>query len=128
METIGNIMKRYAAHYILLSPDKIFKQHYIELDDNNKIARIAPLTNEIEETSFYNGILFPSTKEVSTQTLIDLEIKGDFMLVADTLFNSNIIASEYAEGIFIYHLDGINLFSPELCTSNGCGDCHIQRL
>ena len=90
-------MKRYAAHYILLSPDKILKQHYIELDDNGKIVKAAPLVEEIEGVAFYNGTLF-------------------------------VVASEDTDKILIYHLDGINLSSPELCTSNGSGNCYIQRL
>lgn len=119
---------RYAAHYILLSPDKILKQHYIELDENDRIVKIAPLEEEMEETVFYNGILFPSTEEISIQTLIDLKIEGSLMSVADALFKSGIIASEHANNVFIYHLDGINLSSSEFRTSNGRSNCYIQRL
>jgi len=90
-------MKRYAAHCILLSPDKVFKQHYIEFDDDNKIVEVAPLVEEIEGVAFYNGTLF-------------------------------VVASEHTNDTLIYHLDGINLSSPELSTSKGCGNCYIQRL
>jgi len=92
------IMKRYAAHYILLLPnDEVFKQHYIELDDNNQIVKIAPLVEEIEGVAFYNGTLL-------------------------------VVATGRANDAIIYHLDGINLSTAELSASNSSGNCHIQRL
>ena len=121
--------KRYAAHYILLSPDRIFKQHYIELDNDNKIMKIARLDEEIENTCFYNGILFPSSSEnINRQTLIDLDIKWNFKEAIDVLFKSGIVASENANNVFIYHLDGINLSPTKFRTSNGGSHGHIQRL
>ena len=50
-------MKRFAAHHVFLSPDKIFKLHCVELDDDNRLQNIFPLTKEIASTSFYNGTL-----------------------------------------------------------------------
>ena len=122
-------MKRYAAHYVLLFPDRILKRHYIELDDNSRLVKIAPLVEEIEETGFYNGILFPSTEEkISMKILTDLRMAGNFMSVANILFKSGIIASEHTDNVFIYYLDGISLSASELRTGNGCSYCNIQRL
>jgi hypothetical protein len=50
-------MKRLAAHYIYLSPDKILKLHYVELDDENHLLGIFPLKEEIANTEFYTGVL-----------------------------------------------------------------------
>ncbi len=63
-------MKRYAAHYILLFPDKLLKQHYVELDNNNQVIKVAPLVNETEGIAFYNGTLFIVASEQTNDTII----------------------------------------------------------
>ena len=50
-------MKRLAAHYVLLPNDSLLKQHYVELDDENHLLGVFPLTGEICNTLFYNGVL-----------------------------------------------------------------------
>lgn len=56
-------MKRFAAHFIRTSPDRLYKLHYIELDERNLIRKIAPLESEICSTAFYNGTIFVSNRE-----------------------------------------------------------------
>ncbi|GHT77445.1 hypothetical protein AGMMS50262_18470 [Bacteroidia bacterium] len=59
-------MKRFAAHYVFLPPDNLYKLHCVELDDGNRLQDIFPLTEEIASTTFYNG------------TLLVLKAKDDF--------------------------------------------------
>ena len=109
-------------------PDRILKLHYLELDDNNKIVRIAPLTEEISGTSFFDGILFPSLKVIDTQSLITLLEQDNNESIIDLLFKSGIVAPINEFPVFIHQLTGINLSSSEFGTSDSCRDCHIQRL
>ena len=122
-------MKRYAAHYILVQPNCVLKQHYIELNDNNCILKVAPLTEEIAGTAFYDGIIFPSSLEqINQPMLVELQIQKNYNSFTEVLFNSGIIASEHDSPVFIYQLRGIDLSSPEFGASDCCSHCHIQRL
>ena len=121
-------MKRYAAHYILVQPCCVLKQHYIELDDNNFMLKIAPLTEEIAGTAFYDGILFPPNNEIDKKTLHKIFKQKNNFSVTEALFQSGLIASGNQQAVFIYQLTGINLSSPELSTNDCCCRCHIQRL
>lgn len=51
-------MKRYYSHYIFIYPDIYLKNHVIELDTNNRIVDLFPFEKEIENTSFYSGLLY----------------------------------------------------------------------
>lgn len=53
-------MKRLAAQYILLPDNRLLKQHYIELQ-NNQLTGVFPLHKEIANTVFYNSILVINT-------------------------------------------------------------------
>ncbi len=64
-------MKRYAAHYIYLSPEKTYHLHVIELDEEGKIRDIFPLKEEIESTEFYNGTIIPLKKNIALPHLIE---------------------------------------------------------
>jgi hypothetical protein len=50
-------MTRLAAHYILLPDDRLLKQHYVEMDNENRLLGAFPLDKEIANTRFYNGVL-----------------------------------------------------------------------
>ncbi len=120
--------KRYAAHYVLIQPDRILKQHYIELDHNNCMLKVAALTEEIAGTAFYDGILFPSLLEIDSQKLNEIIKEDKDVSLAELLFKSGIVASLNQKPVFIYQLTGVNLFAPEFGTSDCCSHCHIQRL
>ena len=65
-------MKRLAAHYVLLPDDRLLKQHYVELDDENRLLGVFPLEREIANTVFYNGILLIHPGNISLLTQIHL--------------------------------------------------------
>ena len=48
-------MKRLAAHYVLLPDDRLLKQHYVELDDENRLLGVFPLEKEMANTVFIMG-------------------------------------------------------------------------
>ena len=96
-------MKRLAAHYVLLPDDRLLKQHYVELDDENHLLGVFPLNKEIAGTVFYNGILM---------ILPSLVERG----------------RGRGEKVEIYLLTRIDLLPPKF-TANDCrSHSHIQRL
>jgi len=119
---------RISAHYILLSPRQVLKLHYIELDESNNIVKVAPLTEEIAGTAFYDGILFPSNEEIDTETLHKILKQKNEMPVTEALFQSDLIASDNRQAVFIYQLTGVNLSAAKFGTSDCGSHCHIQRL
>ncbi len=121
-------MKRYASHYILLSPDKVLRQHFIEVDNSGKITCISPLTEEIAGTIFYNGIIFPSNMENINAAILNTTTDHAEISLPQKLFKLGIVASREDFPVYIYHLDSINLSSPELSTNDRGRYCHIQRL
>ena len=119
---------RISAHYILLSPRQVLKLHYIELDDRNNIVEVAPLTEEIAGTAFYDGILFPSSEEIDKEALSKILKQKNDISVTEALFQSGLIASGNQQAVFIYQLTGVNLSASEFGTSDCGSHCHIQRL
>ena len=127
-------MRRFSAHYIALPISNIHKLHYIELDDQMQFKSINPLTNEIADTSFYNGALlvvnttaFSSYKELSTICECFLEqfpeaTLSEFM---DHLRLDEIIDSA---SVAVYHLDRIDLLSTKFRANDSRSNSHIQRL
>ncbi len=100
-------MRRLAAHYIYISPKIILKRHCVELDDDSRIVSIFPLEAEVENTIFYNGILFFTNK--------GNDINPGFY-------------SKEALPVDVFLLEGIDLSSPEFSTNNSSGNGPIQRL
>jgi|GEM_PF-2385137 len=126
-------MKRYAAHYIILSPDEIYKQHYIELNHDRVIVEVAPLTEEISDTAFYNGILLP----VFSDSVFSREFPGimsDYFLtypqknIIDLLKSLSIKVSVGEASVILFQLDCIQLLPSEFGTNNSGSHCHVQRL
>lgn len=50
-------LPRYAAHYVFAGKDLTLHKSYIERSSSSLL--VLPLTEEIEHTLFYNGILIP---------------------------------------------------------------------
>ena len=94
-------MKRLAAHYVLMPDDTLLKQHYVELDDENRLLGVFPLNKEIANTLFYNGIL---------------------MLHLPLLWRWP------GGGVEIYLLTRIDLLPPKFSAHDCRSHSHIQRL
>lgn len=58
-------MRRLASHYIWYK--KVYRLHYLEIDDEGCFQGIYPLKEEIAGTQFYNGILIPLPLPAPTQ-------------------------------------------------------------
>ncbi len=127
-------MKRFAAHYIFFGQEKIYKQHYLELNKENLIVVILPLENEILETVFHNGILFPVSaisSELSPSEILDSLNALSRLHSGDSIFQllqrSGFVCEYQNVPVRIFQLNGIDLISLKL----GDGDRfnpEIQRI
>ena len=118
-------MKRLAAHYVLMPDDTLLKQHYVELDDENRLLGVFPLDKEIANTLFYNGILMlrhcegdcPKQSSESQHSGLLRYARNDGTLIFDA-----------PSSVEIYLLERIDLLPPKF-TANDCrSHSHIQRL
>ncbi len=115
-------MKRFAAHYIFAG--RAYKQHYIELDENNFVRKILPLEHEIAETVFHNGILFPvsTTFELQISTVIEsLKILSK-MYPEDSIFQllqrAGFVCEDQNVPVQVFQLDGIDLILLRFSNEN----------
>jgi hypothetical protein len=125
-------MKRFASHHLFFPPNKTFKLHYIELDDNNRFQGIFPLEKEIAQTSFYNGVLLPFKQEISPEHLLQILREKEQINPQKSIFqfleNQNFPEIRKNNVVFLYILGGIDLLTAKFGTSNSRGNSYIQRL
>lgn len=111
-------MRRIASHYVYWH--RLYKMHYIELDDAGRFQGIYPLKEEIAGTEFYDGTLIPFSVN-SVLTFSDcLDPLGEWKKKADAI--------SIGDRIEIYCLRGIRLSPAEFCTNNGSCNGYIERL
>lgn len=51
------MMKRFYSHYSFIYPDVYLKNYIVEVGENNHITACFLFEREIENTSFYSGLL-----------------------------------------------------------------------
>ena len=126
------MVKRFAAHYIYLSTNRIYKLHYIELNENNELSNIHPLITEIAGTSFYNGILILLKENYTPIQLLNLiKEKKDIYpekSAFDLLDSIPFQEIKTQDRVHIFSLPGIDLLAAELSTNNSSCSSYIQRL
>jgi hypothetical protein len=115
-------MKRFAAHYLFTPPDKTFLMHYVELDNANRITGIFPLTNEIANTTFFNGILLLFNRKIFPveflRTLKNNSKQAPSLSIFQLLKNKNFPAVDINRAVFLYILEGIDLPTLRLNTND----------
>ena len=127
-------MRRVASHYIYWR--RLYRMHYIELDDQGVFAGIFPLEQEIAGTEFYDGILIPVAGSSEFLHCNAIQIPP--------LCNSNSTAVEAVlhkleelcvsggvepgKPVRLLLLSGISLTASEFGANDGCCNGHIQRL
>ncbi len=109
-------MRRIAAHYVWCK--RVYRMHYIELDEDGLFRGIYPLEEEIAGTAFHDGVLVPI---LSSEPMIDIR---------RVMESWPALTAGIAPGcpVHIYHLSGIPLASAKLGADYGRGDGHIERL
>lgn len=129
-------MRRIAVHYIYCG--RVYRMHYLEVDDRDCLRGIYPLEEEIAGTAFYDGILIPvafNEKYASTKAFVyslaenPTLCKGNKESLFEILAESR-ITEDITPGmpvcLFLFH--GISLTTPELRADNRCSNRYIQRL
>ncbi|WP_321437203.1 hypothetical protein [uncultured Bacteroides sp.] len=86
-------MKRIASHFLILSPDIIYKKQVIEIYQQ-RLIQIFPLEEELESVFWMSGVIFLSSQKIDLN-----EIKKKLKKA----INENLIAflSEYASNVKI---------------------------
>lgn len=127
-------MRRVASHYIWFR--QLYRMHYVELDSQNRLVGIFPLSEEIAGTEFYDGLLIPislaEAEEFPEQAnrLYRKESDGSaqrelFAWLAGSGMCSSV---ESGDSVVLYLLNRKALSSSELCTDNSRCNGYIQRL
>lgn len=129
-------MRRIAAHYIYCG--RVYRMHYLEVDDQECLQGIYPLEEEIAGTAFYDGILIPvpaneryGSAEAFVYSLANepTVCKGHKESVFEALAASRITEDILAgTPVRLFLFNGISLTPPELGTHDRCRNGHIQRL
>lgn len=123
------MVKRIAAHYIYYPTNGFLKLHYVELNSNNCLSGIYPLLQETANTSFFNGVLLLLKEEyVPSELLLMLKNKNEGQPIGELLNHCCFEKVDVGARVSIYILDGVDLLSAKLSTSNSGSYCHIQRL
>jgi hypothetical protein len=111
-------MKRFAAHYIYLSPRRILKSHYLELDGRGVFVDCRPLRQEAEAISFYNGVLFLTEREQYCDSgrllsvLQQLQQQYSNITAFEILELSGCLLQDYTLPASVYQIDGLTLACP----------------
>jgi hypothetical protein len=127
-------MKRFAAHYIFLPTNRLYKLYRIDLGENRQLEALYPLEQETASTVFLNGVIL-AVNENTFRSDDELYLIMENCLrryPGITLFEllERLILKEITVGnpVNLYHLDGIDLLTAKFRADNTCRDCHIQRI
>jgi hypothetical protein len=127
-------VKRFAAHYICLSSRRIFKNHYIELNDDDQLLACLPLCREIEALAFYNGILFLTKREVGynprrlLSELQQLQQQHPASSAFEVLELSGCLLQDDGAPAGVFRIDVPDLFAPGFSEKKGCREVYIQQI
>lgn len=127
-------MRRVASHYVYWH--KMYRMHYVELDDKGAFVGVYPLESEIAGTEFYDGIIIPVTADVKIIHCHEISVSSQWNskstvveAVSDALANEQV-----SEGMIpgvpvqLLLLRGIPLAAAKFGADNGCCNGYIQRL
>ena len=120
-------MRRIASHYIYWN--SFFPMHYVELDEEECLAGVFPLEEEIAGTEFYDGLLILA----SISTLCTGE-RGAFDMrrgetLAEALERQGFTPiSRTGLPVCLLLLSGISPATAKFGADDGRGDGYIQRL
>lgn len=127
-------MRRIAAHYIYCG--RVYRMHYLELDEESRLRGIYPLTEEIAGTAFYDGILVPvaeNERRLSGEAFLFSLEGSPFLSRKESVFGAlaqNGVTDGIEPGLLVsvFLIHGISLAASELGADNGGGNGHVQRL
>lgn len=98
-------MKRFACHYLVISPTTFLKQYVVEIE-GKEVKRYYPFTEEIESTVWLGGTIILSTSEnysFNPEILIEEAIASLTQNVERTLAENG--------KLFAYHWERLQIVS-----------------
>ena len=102
-------MKRIASHYLILSPDNLYKKQVIEIDQQH-LVRFFTLEEEIESVIWLSGVLFLSKTEINLSE-VRKELKnliGEKLLDFISKYSTDI---KVGDQVYVYLIDSVDLFN-----------------
>lgn len=120
-------MLRVASHFLLYK--QCYRLHYVELDTQDRVTAIRPLTEELSSTEFYNGIVLIVPEDRCPMDWSPWLYAGCTVDPAQLcrqlqpLWEGEEISSMSVE---LYLLSPDGLTATKLRTHHSCGNRHIQ--
>lgn len=100
-------MKRIASHFLILSPDALYKKQVIEIEDH-RLIRFFSLEEEIESVSWMSGVIFLSSQKIDLNKIKE-ELKDAVGEKIYTFLNKYYSSINLNDSICIYFFSSINL-------------------
>ncbi len=127
-------MRRIAAHFIFWK--KMYRMHFLELDDCGRLLSITPLREEMAGTEFYSGLLVPVVSPPDFFSLHtfsfpyqDRQPESPVDFLEQEMVSRHISeGTELRQPVTVFRLHGLALSPSELCADNGCCNGYIERL
>lgn len=127
-------MRRVASHYIFWR--RLYRMHYVELDENGFLAGVFPLDGEMAGTEFYDGIVIPvssSFKLFRDEEMFDFQLADPDCRVMEIVarkLSEKCVSDQVEPGkpVQLYLLGGIPLTTPEFGTNDGRCNGYVKRL
>jgi hypothetical protein len=109
-------MIRFAAHHIFYK--KLYGLSYIELDDEARLVGVFPLEDEVEETVFVGGTIFPMPEHFSLDPLHYDEEQEEWKRQANSISKG--------DKVILFRVGVAS--ATKLRTDNGRCNGHVERL
>jgi len=110
-------MKRLASHFLILSPDKIYKKQVIEIE-NRRLIHFFPLEEEIESVLWMPGVIFLSSQKIDLYE-IRRELKEAVGEGIHSFLNKYYSRINSDDSIYIYFFSSINLSTLGILEETG---------
>ena len=110
-------MKRIASHFLILSPDTLYKKQVIEIE-NQRLIRFFPLEEEIESVSWMPGVIFLSSQKIDLSKMRKelKEAVGEKVCSFLDKYYSNISLDDF---IYIYFFSLMDLSTLTITQETG---------
>lgn len=120
-------MSRWAAHFLVLG-ENAYHLHYLEISPTGNLRGVFPLTEEIAETSFLDGLLLalPASSILTEKDIFEQlwsEKISEFSILTSYLLKQGFTVPAPGERLRLFHIRLHPLTTSELCTN----DCRCNR-
>lgn len=127
-------MRRVASHYVYWH--RLYRMHYVELDESGALVGVYPLEAEIAGTEFYDGMIVPVLPgaDLFPHDSFLFPLQWNSTSTAMEIMIQKLEAEQASTGVDtgvpvqLILLSGISLTAPEFGTNNRCCNGNVKRL